>query len=73
MNVTVGTCSNCGGRVSVPQNWCGVNPPIPTCEGCGARPREKYGPVIDMGPAPQRTLDAIAVDHCKATTETYKP
>lgn len=70
MNVSIGTCGNCGGRVSVPDIWHGTVPPTPTCETCGARPRQAHGPVIEMQP---RSLDVVAVDHCKATTETFKP
>lgn len=49
MNTTIGTCSRCGGRVSVPSNWMSVVPAVPTCEGCGARPVAPHGPVIEMG------------------------
>jgi len=47
---TVGTCSICGGRVSVPLVWMGTHPPIPTCESCGAVQANAYGPVIPMVP-----------------------
>ena len=50
MNKTVGTCSICGGRVSVPYVWHGITPPIPTCECCGATQKQPYGPVIPMEP-----------------------
>lgn len=50
MEVTIGTCSNCGGRVTVPQLWSATVPPIPTCQGCGARKRQPHGEVIDMEP-----------------------
>lgn len=46
---TVGTCSICGGRVSVPFAWWGIYPPVPTCESCGATKRD-HGPVVDMEP-----------------------
>lgn len=49
---TLGTCGRCGGRVSVPDLWYGVNAPTPTCEGCGAVPKNAYGPVIPMEGAP---------------------
>lgn len=49
----IGTCSLCGGPVSVPMVWHGVYPPTPTCTGCGAIKRG-HGPVIDMAPAPQQ-------------------
>lgn len=48
MKNTIGTCSICGGRVSVPQVWHGIIPPTPTCEACGAVAAETYGPVIPM-------------------------
>ena len=46
--VSIGTCGRCGGRVSVPRVWMGTIPPTPTCESCGAIPREAHGPVIPM-------------------------
>ncbi len=50
MEVTVGTCSLCGGDVKRHQGaWLGVDPPTPRCTGCGARPRM---PLIGMSPAP---------------------
>lgn len=45
----LGTCSICGGRVTLPTVWWGVIPPTPTCESCGATARQ-HGPVIDMEP-----------------------
>jgi len=50
MNRAMGTCSICGGCVSVPTVWWGVIPPTPTCEACGAVPVEAHGPVIPMRP-----------------------
>jgi hypothetical protein len=47
---TVGTCSICGGRVSVPDHWMGIYPPIPTCDSCGAHMKEPHGPVVEMEP-----------------------
>lgn len=47
MNV-IGTCSNCGGSVSVPSVWMGIIPPTPICDGCGAVPVAAHGPVIPM-------------------------
>jgi len=41
-----GTCSKCGGRVSVPMTtWIGAAP-IRTCEKCGATEKNPYGPVV---------------------------
>ena len=48
MNITIGTCSLCGGRVTVPEAWAGMNPPVPTCELCGATAKHPHGRVIDM-------------------------
>jgi hypothetical protein len=48
----IGTCSICGGRVSVPAAWMSVVPPVPTCESCGAVEAE-HGPVIQMKPGPR--------------------
>lgn len=45
--MTCGTCSLCGGRVTVPDHWLSVVPPTPTCEQCGAVAAE-HGPVIPM-------------------------
>ena len=47
MNKTIGTCSICGGRVTVPHIWGGAIPPTPTCESCGAM-AASHGPVIEM-------------------------
>ena len=49
-----GTCGNCGGRVSTPKVWYGINPPTPQCESCGAEPKNAHGPVLEMKPSPIR-------------------
>ncbi len=46
----IGTCSICGGAVTVPTIWAGTVPPTPTCTSCGAIKKETFGPVIDMVP-----------------------
>lgn len=51
--VVLGTCSLCGGPVSVPAVWHGIVPPKPRCEQCGAVKADEYGEVIKMRPAPQ--------------------
>lgn len=51
MRTIIGTCSCCGGRVSVPTVFMSVVPPVPTCESCGAT-QAAHGPVIQMQPAP---------------------
>lgn len=48
MDTTIGTCSLCGGRVTVPELWAATIPPVPTCTSCGARQKQPYGPVIEM-------------------------
>lgn len=45
----IGTCSVCGGNVTVHTNWMCVVPDVPKCESCGAR--KAAGPVIDMVPS----------------------
>jgi len=61
--ITLGTCSLCGGPVTMPKVT-STNPQltvtyaapaydeaVPTCDHCGAHKREEnYGPVIDMVP-----------------------
>lgn len=42
----IGTCSQCGGVVSVPTMWHGVNRPVASCERCGATAKAS-GPVIE--------------------------
>lgn len=46
--ITVGTCGRCGGRVAIHKVWMSVDPQIPQCQSCGARPRQPHGPVLDM-------------------------
>ena len=48
----IGKCSICGGLVTVPNIWYGINPPIPTCSSCGAVKKDLL-PVIDMEPKRQ--------------------
>jgi len=50
MDRTVGTCSECGGRVTLPDVWMAIIPPIPTCKSCGATQKQPYGPIIKMVP-----------------------
>ncbi len=47
MKRVIGTCSECGGRVTLPTDWMSVDPPIPECESCGAVAASP-GPVIKM-------------------------
>ena len=32
----IGTCSQCGGKVVIPDVWGGIIPPTPTCQHCHA-------------------------------------
>ena len=50
MKTTLGTCSVCGGPVTVPTAWWGLFPPTPCCENCGAVPEAAHGPIIPMRP-----------------------
>lgn len=53
MHQIVGTCSICGGQVTVPSVWHSIIPPEPTCQSCGAV-AASHGPVISMvKPAPR--------------------
>ena len=53
---TIGSCSNCGGAVQIPDEWMYTVPPIPTCSSCGARAKQAHGPVIPMVPGPQQRI-----------------
>lgn len=44
---TVGSCSLCGGAVTLPLVWHCVVPPVATCSRCGAV-EAAHGPVIPM-------------------------
>lgn len=56
----VGTCGNCGGRVTVPTVWLGIYPPKPKCERCHATQRTYEDNVLPMNPPPpkQPAVDA---------------
>ena len=47
-DLVMGTCSICGGAVTVPKIWMGVVPPTPTCARCGAYAAPPTLPVIPM-------------------------
>jgi len=51
--MNIGTCSECGGAVAIPDLWGGVIPPTPTCTQCGAV-AANHGPVMPMRPNPFR-------------------
>lgn len=59
-NIIVGKCGKCGGVVSMPSVWGGVNRPPRTCESCGATALETHGlPTLPMSDVPDaRTLSA---------------
>jgi hypothetical protein len=76
MDQTVGTCSLCGGRVTVPFAWMGVIPPTPKCASCGAH-AASHGPVIPMVapvratpvvPAPSWFIDWVDRQHWTTTS-----
>jgi hypothetical protein len=48
---TLGTCSICGGPVTVPIVFHSIVPPVPRCESCGAHAAPKTWPVVPMVPA----------------------
>jgi hypothetical protein len=52
METPIGTCSECGGPVVVPDHdaW----NPTPHCAHCGAVARNPYGPRVEMEPGSPR-------------------
>ncbi|MES2409009.1 MAG: hypothetical protein V4509_01770 [Patescibacteria group bacterium] len=44
----IGTCGSCGGPVTIPNEWMSILPPVPTCQSCGKKPKNKYGTLIKM-------------------------
>lgn len=47
----VGKCGRCGGRVVLPRVWMSVEPPVPTCEDCGAQvDQTAHLPTLPMKP-----------------------
>lgn len=66
---TIGSCSLCGGPVSVPTIWHGIYPPRPQCERCGALAAQSFGPVIPMEPPdglsrPRATQSRLSFSEC---------
>lgn len=51
METIIGTCSRCGGPVSMPGFM--VNP-VPYCKRCGAIARQPHGPIIPMVSSEQK-------------------
>ncbi len=65
MEYTIGECSICGGRVTLPESWAGVNPPIPKCKTCGATKENSHGDVVEMEKPkrdPWRTVASLKRD-----------
>lgn len=64
MNKAIGRCSHCGGTVTVPSIWHGLNAPVPRCENCGATASNRHLPVIDMDPpgTPVRDVELSFID-----------
>lgn len=49
MAFIIGTCSLCGGAVTLPACWMDLAvPPVPTCTTCGATKKQPHGLVIEM-------------------------
>lgn len=58
MDKTIGTCSECGGPVTVPTVWFATVPPTPQCRNCHATAAD-HGPTIKMMPRKVMTLDSM--------------
>jgi hypothetical protein len=74
MTRIIGTCSLCGGPVTVPTVWMGVVSPTPTCSDCGAT--AVPGPVIPMTPrrTPKNPVDEqVYWTHVQSATLGPKP
>lgn len=69
---TIGTCSLCGGAVTLPIVWHGIVPPAATCSSCGAVAAQ-HGPVIPMRPARRRWQPTAAPDPYLVPTEWPEP
>ncbi len=54
MDRILGTCSRCGGPVTVPAVWNGTIPPTPTCGRCGAVAVSGHGPRIETERPPKQ-------------------
>lgn len=60
MDRVLGTCSLCGGAVTLPWRWMDrAVPPVPTCSKCGATKKQPHGPVIEM----EKRLDTSSVSN----------
>ena len=59
MSIVLGVCSLCGGPVTIPDVWFGINTPTPTCEQCGAIKKPREGRIIEMIPNPNDTRKLV--------------
>ena len=49
-HTAIGSCSLCGGPVTIPSVWHCIIPPVATCARCGATKADDSAPVIPMAP-----------------------
>jgi hypothetical protein len=68
----VGTCSCCGGCVSCPLVYWSVVPPVPSCERCGARVADDFGPVVKTVPVVPATIGQNTYLQGAFTPEEYE-
>jgi hypothetical protein len=68
MKKSIGTCSLCGGPVTVPDPWWGIFPPTPACDQCGAVPVAAHGPVLPM----KRPMSFVRGAGCVGVTNDPK-
>jgi hypothetical protein len=71
MDEVLGTCSVCGGAVTVPRAWMGMLPPIPQCRSCGATKKQPNGPVIEMEPRPRHPVRVTTSGFIKDLDVTF--
>lgn len=67
----VGTCSICGGQVTVPQVWMGTVPPVPTCNKCYATAAPPELPVLPM--IPHKPVEPIKIGTPVEPSRTNEP
>lgn len=63
----IGTCSLCQGPVAIIEPWMGTHSCVPTCQNCGARKKDPYGPVIEMVPYKGLPGTILPIDPSKIT------
>jgi|GEM_PF-5465399 len=69
MDKTVGRCSQCGGNVTVPSEWLGIHPPVPTCHSCGAQAVSRL-PIIETEPVAEANSVGYLAEFDKWTNNT---